>query len=149
MSRTMLKYRRNKGLFEYKQSSDEEIILYKSTKKLQKKCAKTQLRSLFFPDNFSVGISKEMIEHGEVIRVYSFIAVPKTYVYFLQIFINVAENNILYSNGASEKNKPLSFLCSFCLFVYLNAETKFRHFEYKIFLKGLGFGFAADQSIKY
>lgn len=82
-----------------------------------------------------------MIDHGEVLRIYSFIAVLKTSVYFLQIFIKVAENNILYSNGASEENRQLPFLGIFCLFVYLKAGAKFKHFEYKIFFKRAWFWF--------
>lgn len=81
-----------------------------------------------------------MIDHGEVLRIYGFIAVPKACVYFLQIFIKVGEKNILYSNGVSEESKPFPFLYIF-LSVYLEAETKFKHFEYTIFLKRIWFWF--------
>lgn len=70
-------------------------------------------------------------------------SVSKTYVYFLQIFNKVAEKNILYSNGVSEENKPVPFLCIFCLSVLLKAEAKFKHFEYKIFLKRTWFWFCS------
>lgn len=52
-----------------------------------------------------------MIDHGEVLRIYGFIAVPKACIYFLQIFIKVAEKNILYSYGTSKESKPFPFLC--------------------------------------